>query len=264
MTYGGVILDLDGTVYRGDTVLPGVGDAIETIRHRDANLCFFSNNPLHDGDEYVERLRGLGIDARAGEACSSVVVTCEYLAANHAGDQVYVVGSDELRGHVGDTSAELVGDPESADVLLASWTDRFHYDDMVASLRAVDDETVFLGTDPDRTFPDEHGNVFPGSGAIIGAIENVVEREPDRVLGKPSTAAVDAALSRLDCRPDDCLVVGDRLDTDIAMGERAGMSTALVKTGVTDDARLAASDVTPDFVLDSLADIEQVFDGSAT
>lgn len=260
MTYDGVILDLDGTVYRGDSLLPGAGAAIDAIRQRNASLCFFSNNPLHDGAEYVERLQGLGIDARDGEACSSLAVTCSYLRDRHEDDRVFLVGSDELRAHVADTSVELVAEPHAADVLLASWTDAFHYDDMVASLRAIDDETVFLGTDPDRTFPDANGNVFPGSGAILHAIAGVVERDPDRVLGKPSSVAVDAALDRLGCAAADCLVVGDRLDTDIAMGAQAGMTTALVKTGVTDDARLAASDVSPDFVLDSLADIDQVFD----
>jgi len=258
MTVEGAIVDLDGTVYHGDTLLPGAASAIDVLRDRGLRLCFFSNNPIHDGGEYVERLRGMGVDAREGEACSSGVVTREYLNDVHAGDNVFVIGSDELRTLVGQTSAKLIEDAAETDVLLASWTDGFHYSDMVDALRAVDDDTAFLGTDPDRTFPGEDGAPVPGSGAIINAVAGVVERDPDRILGKPSEIAVQAALERLDCAPADCLIVGDRLETDIAMGERNGMTTVLVRTGVTDERALERSAVTPDYVIDSLADIEEV------
>ncbi|GCF12589.1 haloacid dehalogenase [Haloarcula mannanilytica] len=258
MTVEGVIVDLDGTVYHGDTLLPGAASAIDVLRERGLRLCFFSNNPIHDGSEYVERLRGMGVDARKGEACSSGVVTREYLNEAHAGDNVFVIGSDQLCNLVDGTDARLVGDAVETEVLLASWTDGFHYSDMVDALRAIDDDTAFLGTDPDRTFPGEDGAPVPGSGAIINAISGVIERDPDRILGKPSEIAVQAALERLGCAPADCLVVGDRLETDIAMGERNGMTTVLVRTGVTDERALERSAVTPDYVIDSLADIEQV------
>ena len=260
MTLRGVLLDLDGTVYHGENPLPGAAEAIARLRERGLSLCFFSNNPLHDGAAYVDRLKSMGIDARPGEACSSAVVTREYLDSEHAGDGVFVIGSTELRGYIAETAANVVTEPGDADVLLGSWTDEFHYGDMVDALRAVDDETVFLGTDPDTTFPDDDGNPQPGSGAIIGAIAGVIERDPDRVLGKPSEVAAEAALDRLGHPAEDCLVVGDRLNTDIRMGERAGMQTALVRTGVTDERRLAESDVTPDYVIDSLADIDSVLD----
>lgn len=260
MTITGAIIDLDGTVYRGDSVLPGIPAAIETVRSQTDALCFFSNNPIHDGADYVDRLQDLGIEARPGEACSSAVVTCEFLDAEHPEDRVYVIGSDGLRDHVRGTRATLTDAPEKADVLLASWTDSFGYSDMVAALRAVEEDTVFLGTDPDRTFPDESGALMPGSGAIIGAIGGVLDREPDQILGKPSAVAVEAALDRLGCQPSSCLVVGDRLDTDVAMGNQYGMTTVLVRSGVTDDAIVRRSDLQPDYVIDSLAEIQTVLD----
>lgn len=260
MTLRGVLLDLDGTVYHGENPLPGAVEAVSRLRERGFSLCFFSNNPLHDGAAYVERLQSMGVDARPGEACSSAVVTREYVDSEHAGDDVFVVGSEALRDYIADTAATVVTEPEDADVLLGSWTDEFHYRDMVDALRAVDDGTTFLGTDPDTTFPDGDGNPQPGSGAIIGAIAGVVEREPDRILGKPSTVAAKAALERLSHPAAECLVVGDRLNTDIRMGEQAGMQTALVRSGVTDERRLAESDVTPDYVIDSVADIDSVLD----
>jgi len=260
MTLRGVLLDLDGTIYHGDNPLPGAPEAVSRLRDRDLSLCFFSNNPLHDGEAYVDRLQSMGVDARPGEACSSAVVTREYVDSTHAGDGVFVIGSDELRSYVRRTRASLVSEPHDADVVLGSWTDEFHYRDMTDALRAIDDGTVFLGTDPDPTFPGPDGHPVPGSGAILRAITGVTEREPDRVLGKPSDIAIEAALDRLGCAPAECLVVGDRLETDILLGERAGMETALVRTGVTDETDLAASDVQPDYVIDSLADIDSLLD----
>lgn len=263
MTLRGVLLDLDGTVYHGENPLPGSAAAVSRLRDRDLSLCFFSNNPLYDGEAYVERLQSMGIDARPGEACSSAVVTREYIDNHHADDAVFVIGAGPLRDSIRESHATLLADPHEADVLLTSWTDEFHYRDMVDALRAVDDETAFLGTDPDVTFPGDDGNPTPGSGAILQAVASVIEREPDHVLGKPSTVAAQAALDRLGHDPAECLVVGDRLNTDIALGKRAGMQTALVRTGVTDEATLAASDVEPDYVLDSLADIDSVLDETA-
>ena len=260
MTVRGVLLDLDGTVYHDDKPLPGAPEAVDRLRERGHSLLFFSNNPLHDGEEYVERLQSMGVDARPGEACSSAVVTRAYVDDHHTGDDVFVIGSDSIRDRIDRGRADVVDEPRDADVLLASWTDEFHYDDMVDALRALDTGTVYLGTDPDPTFPGPDGHPVPGTGAVLRAITGVTEREPDRVLGKPSDVAIEAALDRLDHDPENILVVGDRLETDIMLGERAGMETALVMTGVTDDATLAASEVKPDHVLDSLADVDAILE----
>lgn len=262
MDVRGVIFDLDGTVYRGDELVAGARRAVESVRDRGCSVLFFSNNPTHDGAAYVERLRRLGIDARPGEACSSATVTREYLDAEHGGDGIFVVGSEPLREQVRRTAARLVEEPSETDVLLASWTDTFGYDDMVDALRAVDDGTAFLGTDPDITFPNGDGDPVPGSGAVVESLAAVLEREPDRVLGKPSEVALDAALDRLGCPPEQCLVVGDRLETDIAMGARAGMRTALVTTGTSTEADVATSEITPDHVLDSIADLPALLDAA--
>ncbi|PSP93921.1 HAD family hydrolase [Halobacteriales archaeon QS_4_62_28] len=258
----GVIVDLDGTVYHGDSLLPGAGAALDSLRASGARLLFFSNNPTHDGGAYVERLREMGLGVDPGEACSAADVTVEYLQADHAGDAVFFIGDDGIADILSTNGVTLTDDPGAADVLLASWEPEFHYSDMVDALWAYDDDTTFLGTDPDRTFPSENGAVAPGSGAIINAVAGVIEAEPDRILGKPSPEATRIALDRLDVPPTECLVVGDRLSTDIAMGERAGMETVLVLTGITDRADLVGSQIQPDHVIDSLADLDTVLDES--
>ncbi|WP_157533254.1 HAD hydrolase-like protein, partial [Haloferax profundi] len=102
--------------------------------------------------------------------------------------------------------------------------------------------------------PTADGDI-PGSGAVIHAVAGVAGRDPDAILGKPSPVAQGIVLDRLGLPPEDVLVVGDRLDTDIAFGLDAGMGTAVVRTGVTDDAALANSEYEPDHVLDSLGDV---------
>jgi HAD superfamily hydrolase (TIGR01450 family) len=262
MDYRGAIVDLDGTVYRGDDLVPGAARAVDRLRDAGLALLFFSNNPTKSGDAYVDRLRGMGLDVHAGEACSAGDVTVAYLRDHHASDRIMLVGSPGLHEQFRAADLTLTTDPAATDVLVGSWSSDFGYDDMLAALRAVDDDTTFLGTDPDRTVPAE-GEEIPGSGAVVGALAATVGRDPDAVLGKPSEVALEFALERLEVDPAACLVVGDRLGTDIALGERAGMTTVLVRTGVTDGEEVAGSDVTPDHVLGSIADIGAVLDDHA-
>jgi len=258
MSFSGAIIDLDGTVYRGETLLPGVPGAIEKLRAAGLSPLFFSNNPTRDSADYVDHLSGLGVDVRPGEACSAGVTTVEYLRSNHAGDDILLVGSDGLRDQLLAADLSLTRDPAEADVLLGSWTPEFDYGDMTDALRAVEDDTVFLGTDPDRTFPQANGDEVPGSGAVVDALAATVGRDPDAILGKPSEQALSLALDRLGVPAEACLVVGDRLSTDLAMGQRAGMTTVLVLTGVCDREDISTSPVQPDYVIDGLGDIDEV------
>jgi ribonucleotide monophosphatase NagD (HAD superfamily) len=121
------------------------------------------------------------------------------------------------------------------------------------ALVALDDDTAFVGSDPDRTIPTGEGRAVPGSGAIIGSVGVVADRDPDVVLGKPADRTTEMALDRLGVPAGECLLVGDNLDTDIAMGERAGMTTVLVLSGASSRADIETADATPDHVLDSLA-----------
>jgi 4-nitrophenyl phosphatase len=258
MTPRGAIIDLDGTVYRGHSLVPGARQGIEALRNAGFDLRFFSNNPTKSREAFANRLVEMGLTVAPEEIESAATVTAEYLATDHAGDRIFLVGSSGLRAQLEAAGLTLTDGPTACDVLVASYDRGFDYDDMTDGLRALETGAAFVGTDPDVTIPTEHGAV-PGSGAIIRAIAGVAGREPDLVAGKPSERALAAALSAFDA-PENCLVVGDRLDTDIAMGDRGGLTTALVLTGSADERTLAASDVAPDYVLDSLGDIERVLE----
>lgn len=260
MTYRGVVLDLDGTVYRHKDPVPGARETIADLRSRGVDLLFFSNNPTASQTEYAERLADMDLDASPEEIRSSASVTADYLSEHHANDLTFFVGSSGLRAILEERNLPLTDDYEAPDMVLASFYRGFDYDTMMESMWALEGDIPFLGTDPDVTVPVSGGRNVPGSGAILNAIAGVAGREPDRVMGKPSDEAVREASAALGHPPAECLVAGDRLDTDILLGERGGMDTAVVLSGVTSRADVEAAEVTPDHVLDSVADLPALLD----
>lgn len=247
----GVVLDLDGTVYRAGDPIPGAVDAIDRLREAGYRVVFCSNNPTKTPTAYADLLTGMGIGCDPADVVPASTVTRDYLRCHHPDEPTYLLGAPALARYLEAAGQDLTDSPD-ASVFVASWDEHFDYDDMRAALDCIDDETTFLGTDPDRTVPDDTG-LMPGSGAVIAAVAGTVGRDPDRVLGKPSAEAIEAVRDRLGHPTERCLVVGDRLDTDLAMGSKGGMATALVATGVTDPSDLPHATVEPDYVLDSLA-----------
>ena len=259
MTVRGAIVDVDGTLVRGEQVVPGARAGVEALREAGCAVLFVSNNPITHHEAYRERLLELGFSVAPGEMVTSGTVTAEVLAADHPHDPVFVVGEPGLERQLESMGLALTDEPTDARVLVASIDRSFSYDTLVRAMQALRDGAVFVGTDPDMTIPTEDGEV-PGSGAIIHAIEGVAGRTVDRVMGKPSMSTIDVIRDRLGVPLEATLVIGDRLDTDIAMGSRVGMTTVLVKTGVTTDSALAASTVEPDHVIDSIEEIGAILD----
>ncbi|TMT86044.1 HAD-IIA family hydrolase [Haloterrigena sp. H1] len=253
--YEAAILDVDGTIVRGEELLPGAIDGLRALEAVGCSRLLFSNNPTRGADHYREKLTPHGIDVDPATVLTSATVSAAYLAATHPDERVFLVGDGRLEAILEDAAVELTSDPDAAEVVLGSFDRGFSFETLWDSLRALEGGVPFYGTDPDATIPIDEGEI-PGTGAILAAMETVAGREPDAILGKPSSVAATAAMDRLDAAPSNTLVVGDRLNTDIALGNRAGMETALVLTGVTDRAALAESSIEPDHVLESLAGVE--------
>ena len=255
----GAVIDLDGTVYLGDRPVDGAREGIERLREAGLELVFLTNNPIEERSVYRDRLRALGIDAATEEIVTAAWIAADYLATTHPEDAALVLGEPALVEELRDAGVDVTSDPDRATVVLASMDRSLEYADIRAALEAFDGDPVprFYATNPDRTCPTATGEV-PDAAATIGAIEGTTGRELDGVLGKPSRFAAEAACRRLDTTPERCLVVGDRLETDVEMGRTAGMTTALVLSGVTDRDAVSASVIEPDYVLDSLVEIGSV------
>lgn len=261
MEFRGVVVDLDGTVYLGGEPIPGAADAVASFRERGLDVLFVTNNPTRTPEEYVEKLGRLGIRAEREEILSAGVATAEFLADRHPEDDVFLVGSDGLRRQLLEADIHLTDDPDAAGVVVTSHDHEFDYSDLTEALWALEDAAAFYGSDPDLVYPGSGGRPYPGSGAITRAVAGVAQREPDQVLGKPSGPMIELISDAVGHPPERCLVVGDGIDTDVTTGERAGMTTVLVRSGRSTGADLEASDVEPDHVVDSLADVDGLLDG---
>ncbi len=257
--FDAVILDVDGTIVRGEELLPGVTEGIQAIVDAGCELLLFSNNPTRDGDHYRGLLARHGIETATVPAFTSATLAATFLTETHPDERIFLVGSDRLATILEAAGVDLTDEPTAADVVLGSYDPDFSYDQLNGTIDALTGETPFYGTDPDPTIPTDTGEV-PGTGAVLAAMEAVAGRPPDAILGKPSAIAAEVVLSTLTAEPPRTLVVGDRLDTDIALGKRAGLSTAVVLTGITDRAALESASVEPDVVLESLGEVDRLLE----
>lgn len=252
--FKGYIIDLDGTLYLGDRVIPGAPAALATLRAGGARVAFLSNKPIEPAANYAVKLTRLGIPATPAAVLNSSIIMARYLARTAPGARVYLIGEEPLAAELRQREIRLVHDPLAAEYVVVSWDRQFTYQKLNDALQAIRNGARFIATHPDRTCPVHGGEVADVAG-MIGAIEGVTGKQVELVTGKPSPITLQEALTLLDLPAHECIMVGDRLETDIRMGRDAGMATALVLTGVTQRADLEHSQVKPEYVLESVADL---------
>ena len=262
MSYEGIVLDVDGTVVRETAPIDGAAEGLAAVEDAGLRRVFCSNNPIERPAAYEARFAEAGFTVSAKEVFTAGTITTDYLQAEHADEQVFLVGEAGLRDQLVDAGLSVTTDPQAADVVVGSLSREFGYETLCETIIALDDDTTFVGTDPDTVIPQDGPN-RPGSGAIIHAMEGVTDRSVDVICGKPSAYARKTVVDYLGVPGEKCLVVGDRLNTDIQLGAAAGMTTVLVTTGIMNRSAVSDSAVTPDYVIDSLADLAAVIDGTA-
>ena len=165
------------------------------------------------------------------------------------GARVYVIGEPSLVRELSEAGFQMAERPERTDLVLISLDRGLSYEKIHFAYHAARAGAKVMATNPDLVCP-MPGDEIVDAGATIAALEALLRRRIDGVIGKPSPIMVGVVAERLKLPPEACLIVGDRLETDIAMGKAAGMATALVLTGVTDRARLRESAIQPDYVLE--------------
>ena len=255
----GIILDLDGTVYRGDQLIPGAPEAIEKLR-RWAYPLIFVTNALESPVEHAAKLTRFKIPTSPQEVVTAPLVVTHYLDRHMPGANVFAISDPPLLTQL-EANFRLSEDPEEIDVVIVSCDLNFDFRKLNIGFQALKRGARFLAINADATCPVPGGEI-PDAGAIIGALEGCSKRKLELVIGKPSRMVVEAVLERLGKPAGDCLIVGDNLESDILMGQRAGMSTVLVLTGVTRSADLASAQIKPDHVLDSIAQLPQLLENT--
>ncbi|SDL27675.1 Haloacid Dehalogenase Superfamily Class (subfamily) IIA/haloacid dehalogenase superfamily, subfamily IA, variant 1 with third motif having Dx(3-4)D or Dx(3-4)E [Lentzea albidocapillata subsp. violacea] len=245
--FDGFIIDLDGVVHLGWTPLPGAIDTLTTLMALGKRIVFLTNDPRYGRAAVAARLRGLGAAVDDDSVITSGWAAAVAVAA--AGGSVYVIGSDELCAEVRAAGAPVVGaaDAGRAENILVGGHSGFDYAELTAACRAGDNGARLFATNRDATFPMPDGP-WPATGAILAAVETALGRRAISI-GKPETGIFTIARDRLGV--DRVAVIGDRPDTDIVGGRRAGLATILVQDGSA--LPLPAGDHRPDHVIPDLA-----------
>lgn len=251
----GIILDLDGTVYRDEQLIPGAPQAIQELRRRGHPIVFVTNGTESRAGQ-VAKLNRFGIPARPQDVISATQVLIHHLKRQLPQATVFAVSDPPLVQELSD-HFRVSENPDEIDVVIASCDRNFDFYKLNVAFQALRRGARFWATNADATCPVPGGEI-PDAGAVIGALEGCSKRQVELVAGKPSPLVIETALERLQRRPSECLIVGDRLETDILMGQRAGVRTALVLTGVTQRTDLLHAPVQPDHVLASIGQVPQI------
>jgi 4-nitrophenyl phosphatase len=260
--FSAYLFDLDGTIYLGDELLPGAKALLSVLRNVDLPVRFLSNNPTKSRDAYVERLRRLGIAVEPEEIVTSVQSMTSWLQLNHPDAVIYPISEAPLIESLESAGFTLSDDPTKIDIVIASYDRTFTYQKLQIAFDAIwfEKRAILVSTNPDRYCPFPGGRGEPDAAGIVAAIEATTGAICQLTTGKPSRIMLDMALKPLGVDTSDCVMVGDRLATDIVMAQAAGMASALVLTG--DTTRNTLSSVPesdwPTYVLER---IDQLFAG---
>lgn len=249
--YRAYIFDQDGTLYLGDRVLPGAVDTVASLRAYGSRTIFLSNNPTKTREQYAMKLTALGIPTGIEDILNSSFVMVQWLKANTPHAHLFVVGEEPLMGELRSAGFTISENTNEIDVVVASFDRTFNYRKLQIAFDAINHGARLVGTNPDRFCPTPSGGE-PDCAAVIAAIEACTGVKCDPIVGKPSPIMVKTVMDMLDLPPSDCIMVGDRLETDIRMGMEAGMDSCLVLTGDATRESLAASGLSPTYVLDSI------------
>lgn len=247
------VFDMDGVLYRGDRLLGGVQAALDAIAVRGHRSMLATNNSTATPASYVTKLAAMGIEVPEESILTSGVATRDYLIETlEPGGGLFVVGMPGLRAQLFDGSPfhpVQYGEEQPAAVVVGL-DFAFDYAKLKAANEAIRAGALFVATNTDATLPTEDGLV-PGAGSIVAAVQ-VASGQAPIAIGKPETPLMVQALERMGASPEETVMIGDRLDTDVLAGARAGMLTVLVLTGVSTRDDVAAAPAAPDIILSDL------------
>jgi 4-nitrophenyl phosphatase len=251
--YTAVLLDMDGVLYRGQMPLPGVNEMLAMFARRSITYACVTNNSTLTPEQYEAKLAAMGIAIPAARVITSSVATRRYLESQAPrGTPAFYIGMEGLREALyGD--GYFVYDEHQPQMVVSGLDMGVTYAKLKIATLAIRAGARFVGTNPDLTLPTEEGLV-PGAGAIQALLIAATGVTP-LVIGKPEPTMLQAAIDILKANPQHTLVIGDRLDTDIAGAVAAGLASALVLTGVTTLADLEGSALQPGVIYAGLPEL---------
>lgn len=246
------LLDMDGTFYLGNQLLPGSLDFLEACDRTGRRTLFLTNNSSKSAVQYVEKLRRMGVRERFLRVLTSGHAAAAYALRTFPGKKAFLLGNETLKKEL--LELGLIIDNENPDYVLIAYDTTLDFEKMTRVCDFVRAGLPYIATHPDFNCPTETG-FAPDIGAIIAFIEASANRRPDIILGKPYQGIVEEALRITGFRAEELAMVGDRLYTDIATGVNFGMTSILVLSGEATEEDLKTSPVQPHLVFDRLSDM---------
>lgn len=257
----GLIFDMDGVLFAGERVFPGAPACVAGLRRQGMRVAFLTNNSGRHRREHCAKLRRLGFEADESEIVSSASVTAQHLRRkpNAEAKRVYVIGGSGLAEEIQEAGLHLSDGSPPIDFVVVGMDVDFTYEKLTIAQHAILNGAEFIATNADPIFPTEDGP-RPGGGTIVAAVQTAAQRPPDIVVGKPQTFGIEMILEQWRLPTRECALIGDQLATDILAGNRAGLTTIMVTTGINsaEDARAAPADQRPDHVIKTLAELPDV------
>jgi 4-nitrophenyl phosphatase len=245
-----LILDMDGVLWKGDEPIGDLPLIFNRLENAGLKIMFATNNALKPLAGYREKLNGFGLHVNGKQIVNSTMAVCYLLQKEFPnGGPVFIIGSQGLQDYLADN--RFYQAQENVLAVVVGLDQKFTYEKLALANRLIRNGARFIATNPDPTFPLPN-EVAPGAGSIIAAVQTASQTEP-KFAGKPSPTLFKMALEQLDLPPEQVLAVGDRLDTDILGGQRAGCRTALVLSGISQSTDLAGWSPQPDLVAADLA-----------
>ena len=251
--YDAFIFDLDGTIYRGIKLIPGAKETINKIKGIGKKVIFISNKTTGTVEQYFNFLSSHGFNAELEEIVNSTTVLKKYLSEYSSGSNFFAIGEDVFINELEEAGLHFTNDPENIEIVIVTLDRTLNYDKLEIAAKALEFGARFFAANIDNTCPVDNGEILD-AGATISALEKRTHKKLEQHFGKPSKHMMNFIKEKLQTPLDKCLIIGDRLETDIAMGNKFGIDTALVSTGVKNFSN-ENSDIVPTYKLNSVFDL---------
>lgn len=248
------LLDMDGTFYLGDHLLPGALEFLEVLNRRQVPFSFLTNNSSRNSKEYKRTLISLGVSSENARVFTSGDATARYLKERTSYKRIYMAGTPSLEELF--TEQGFILNETSPDAVVLGFDMTLTYAKLKTLCDHLRDGIPFIATHPDINCPTPSGFI-PDIGSMIAMIKASTGREPDLIIGKPNRLIVDMLAESIGVKVDDCAMVGDRLYTDIALGKTSGVTTILMLSGETKREDILESDFQPDHIFRDLLELTE-------
>jgi len=247
----GFLIDLDGTLYLGNQVIPGAADFITTLRENDKRFLILSNNSSKSRKSYQEKLRQLKIEVELTEILTSTIASADFIITNFPRAKVYPVGTPDFEAELISLGIDI--DYSNADTVLLGFDTTLTYEKLRIATKFIFEGARFIATHGDVLCPTENGFI-PDIGTFIPLFERATGVSP-LIIGKPNKSMIDSALGRLQIPVNNVGMIGDRLYTDMKMANTFGLASILVLSGETTADELIFVEPKPDFVFRSVREM---------